>query len=235
MAEKKRPRLTPRQLRKLFAAGILSASGKGEKRAVAYNKAASTANRRETVQRAAKAATTGGGKLRPVERYDGVQARVTGDVFTPGKPVKVRVVSPEARAAIRQGGEEGQGAREYLRGLRRSVYEEARRQSFDMGREMNRSLASKGGKKAAITKAKIKEAQGKLSGKSTGELLAILQDRGSLILPKAAKAELKKRGIEQPKGGRRRAAAKPVKPIMEKKPKAPRKQTLQRAAGAAKG
>lgn len=235
MAEKNRPKLTPRQLRKLFAAGILSASGKGDKRNVVYNKAAGATARRETVQRAAKAATTGGGKLRPVERYDGVQARVTGELFTPGKVVRVRAFSAEARAAARQGGEEGQGAREYLRGLRRSVYEEARRQSFDMGREMNRSLASKGGKKAAITKAKIKEAQDKLSGKSTGELLAILQDRGSLILPKAAKAELKKRGIEQPKSGRRRAAAKPVKPIMEKKPKAPRKQSLQRAAGAAKG
>lgn len=235
MAEKKRPRLTPRQLRKLFAAGILSASGKGDKRNVTYNKGTSTANRRETVQRAAKAAITGGAGLRPVERYDGVQARVTGELFTPGKVVKVRAFSPEASAALRQGGEEAQSARQYLRSLRRSVYDEARRQSFDMNREMARSQASRGGKKAAITKAKIREAQASLGDKSTGELLAMLQDKGSRILPKAAKAELKKRGIEQPKAGRRRAAAKPVKPIMEKKAKAPRKQSLQRAAGAAGG
>lgn len=40
MAEGKRPKLTPQQLRKLFAMRVLSASGKGDKRKVSYQKPA---------------------------------------------------------------------------------------------------------------------------------------------------------------------------------------------------
>jgi len=233
MAERKR--LTPRQLRKLFAMGILSASGKGEKRKVGYQKPESK-ERKSAVERAVTRARTGGGSsLRPVERFDGVQARVTGDPFAPGKVTRVRVFSPEARAGIRAGGEEARGAREYQRTLRRAVYDEAKRQSFDGGREFNRSQASKGGKKAAATKSKIREAQAGLTDKPSNELLGILSNPTSRIAGMAAKAELKKRGIVIPTKGPRRKATRPAKPIKEKKPKAPRKEAVKRAAAAAKG
>lgn len=49
MAEKARPKLNPQQLRKLFAMGVLKASGKGDKRKIAYEKPKKAASGPRTV------------------------------------------------------------------------------------------------------------------------------------------------------------------------------------------